>query len=365
MAGEAAFDYCLMNGSGLTSILTSGVLMDLNDITTLDTNHSWWDRKSVEEFTLGGTIFTMTGDISLMTGISQIVYYFNKQLIEQNALEDPYTLVNEGKWTLDKTIEMATAVANDLNGNGKMDREEDIFGLCCEGLSMIYAAQSADVSFTGKDEAGMPCVDMPQERAATVVEKLQPFYNAGNIVLMSDKITGYTNTFFELFVPALQEGRTLFFNNQLLIALNLREMDTDFGILPSPKYDEAQENYCCPISYWWATFVTVPVTNNRLDMTGHVLESVGHYSQKLVTPALIEKSIQGKTFRDEESSAMLELILDNRVYELASIYDWGGINSMFAQLAKTTSGFASTYASKEKAAISAIEKTIQEIEALG
>ena len=41
MAGESAFDYCLMNGSGLPSILTSGMLTDLNDITTLDTGHSW------------------------------------------------------------------------------------------------------------------------------------------------------------------------------------------------------------------------------------------------------------------------------------------------------------------------------------
>lgn len=364
MAGETFIDYCLMNGSGLSSILTAGMLIDLNEISTLDTSHTWWDQKSVEEFTLSDTLYTVTGDISLMTGMAPITYFFNKELVELHSLEDPYTLVNEGEWTLDKSIEMAYAVVQDVNGNGQVDIEEDVFGICWESNSMTYAVHAADIRITAKDEEGMPYISVDREKAASVVEKLYPVFQDQNVSLMSDKISGYNNTFVDLFVPALQEGRSLFYNNQLLVTLNLREMDADFGILPPPKYDAEQEEYCCPVSYWWATFVVMPVTNSRWDMTGHVLDATGYYSQKLVTPAFIEKSIQGKTFRDEESTAMLELILDNRVYELAAIYNWGGINSMFADLSKSGKGFASTYAGKEKGAVSAIEKTIAEIEAL-
>lgn len=366
LAGETFIDYCLMNGNGLSSVLTAGMLVDLNTISTIDSSHTWWDAKSVEEFTLGGTLYTMTGDISLLTSFAPITYFFNKDLIENYSLEDPYTLVQEGKWTIDKSIEMAYAVVNDVNGNGEVDIEEDVFGICWESTSMVYAVHSADVTLTEKDSDGYPYLAVDQERVASVVEKLQAFFNDKTVSLLADNIKGYNNTFVDLFVPALQEGRTLFYNNQLLVALNLREMDADFGILPSPKYDETQEKYCCPVSYWWASFVIVPVTNDHLDMTGNVLEATGYYSQQYVTPAYIEKSIQGKTFRDEESTAMLELILDSRVYELAAIYNWGSINSMFGGFATSTkSQFASTYAGKEKGATTALEKTVDEIKALG
>lgn len=365
LAGETFIDYCLMNGDGLRSILTAGMLVDLQDISTLDVSHSWWDAKSVEEFTLGKTLYTVTGDISLLTSFAPITYFFNKDLIENHSLEDPYTLVQEGKWTIDKSKEMAYAVVNDVNGNGEVDIEEDVFGICWESNSMIYAVHSADVTLTEKDSDGYPYLAVDQERAASVVEKLQAFFNDKNVSLLANNISGYNNTFVDLFVPALQEGRALFYNNQLLVALNLREMDADFGILPSPKYDEEQENYCCPVSYWWASFVVVPVTNDHLDMTGNVLEATGYYSQQYITPAYIEKSIQGKTFRDEESTAMLELILDSRVYELAAIYDWGSINSMFGGFATSTkTQFASTYAGKEKGATTALEKTVDEIKTL-
>lgn len=365
MAGEQLIDYCLMNGSGLSGILTSGLLHTLGDIPTLDTSQSWWDERSVKEFTLGDTLYTVTGDISLNTSFAPITYFFNKKLIEDHSLEEPYTLVQEGRWTIDKLKEMVCTVAQDTNGNGDIDIEEDTFGICWESNSMTYAVHSAGVTLTDRDADGYPIIAVDKERAASTVEKIQSFMTDANVSMLSDNITGYNNTFFDLFVPALQEGRSLFFNNQLLVAMDLREMDTDFGILPSPKFEEAQENYCSPVSYWWATFVIVPVTNDQLERTGHVLDATGYYSQSLVTPAYIEKSIQGKTFRDEESTAMLELILDSRVYEIAAIYDWGGINTMYTTLAKdNTKQFTSLYASKEAGANTALQKIIDAIKDL-
>ncbi|MBQ3815981.1 MAG: hypothetical protein II836_07980 [Clostridia bacterium] len=163
------------------------------------------------------------------------------------------------------------------------------------------------------------------------------------------------------------ENRLLFFSNQLLVALNLREMDSDFGILPHPKLEETQADYLCPVSYWWATFAVVPKANNRYDLTGDMMEAMGYYSQQLVTPAYMEKSISGKSLRDEDSLEMLDIILSRRVYELAAIYDWGGVNSMFSHLSTSSNPkFASAYKSVQKMSAKALEKTITEIrESLG
>lgn len=367
LSGETTVDLCMMNGSGMVTMMSSGLLQNLHDIPGIDFSHSWWDADSVEEFNVMGALFAVTGDISLGISFSPITYFFSKKLVEDHQLEDPYTLVKEGSWTNDKVIEMATAVASDVNGNGNIDLEEDHFGIALEAVSMVYAVHAADISLTDKDADGVPYVNVDQERASSLTEKLAPFYQNKNVTMLNSYISGYSNNFFELFLPSLQENRVLFFNNQLLVALDLREMDSDFGILPPPKYDEAQENYCCPVSYYWATFATVPKTNSRLELTGHMMEAMGYYSQQTVTPTYIEKTVQGKTLRDEESIEMLELILDNRVYELAAIYDWGGVNTIFDKIAyDPATQFASKYASIQKVADKMLSRTIDEIrESLG
>jgi hypothetical protein len=107
--------------------------------------------------------------------------------------------------------------------------------------------------------------------------------------------------------------------------------------------------------------------NSRGDLTGDMMEAMGYFSQQLVTPAYMEKTIQGKTLRDEDSLEMLDIILNHRVYELAVIYDWGGINSMFSQLSTNASAkFSSAYKSVQKMSNKALDKTINEIrESLG
>ena len=38
-------------------------------------------------------------------------------------------------------------------------------------------------------------------------------------------------------------NRTMYLNGPFTSALSYRAMETDFGIIPYPKYDEAQQNY--------------------------------------------------------------------------------------------------------------------------
>ena len=362
LGGETSIDISLMNGSSLPTVLSSGLLQNLYSFDRIDFSHSWWDQTSVEEFTIMGTLFAVTGDISLGISLSPITYFFNKKMVTDSNLEDPYTLVREGRWTADKSFEMCEAVAQDVNGNGTIDVEEDHFGMALEPLSMAYAVYASGVNLTSKDEEGVPYIDVDAEGAVAVLDKYLPFFNNSQVTMFSSKISGYSNVFRELFLPSLMENRLLIFSNQLLVALNLREMDSDFGIVPYPKLEESQADYLCPVSYWWATFAVIPKVNSRYDLTGDMMEAMGYYSQQLIMPAYMEKSIQGKSLRDEDSLDMLNLILSHRVYELAAIYDWGGINSMFSEMSGNPSAnFASTYKSKQKAAGKNLDKTIAEI----
>ncbi|MBQ7983852.1 MAG: hypothetical protein IJ302_09785 [Clostridia bacterium] len=358
MAAEDVVDLGMINAQGLPNLMGTGALVDLLTLPNIDFSHSWWDQNSRAELTMLDKMYAVTGDISLYISFAPISYFFNKQLVETLGLEDPYTLVREGQWTLDKAIALSAEAAHDLNGDGTMTID-DRYGMLCESNTLTYAVHACGVSLTDKDADGLPVLNVDVERATALTETMVPFMNDKNVTLMSNYQSGYNNTFTELFMPMFRENRALFFSNQLLVALDLRNMDADFGILPPPKLDETQEDYMCSINDHWGTFIVMPVTNTEYEMTGHVVESMGFWGQQLIKPAFIDTTVRDKALRDEDSSEMIDIILNNRVYDLASFYNWGSINTMFASLATSPNKqYASELARIEKKTKALIEKTI-------
>jgi hypothetical protein len=162
-------------------------------------------------------------------------------------------------------------------------------------------------------------------------------------------------------------GRTeeVFVNDRALMCVQVlsccrlyREMGSDFGILPMPKLDEAQEKYC---SYMCgSTCITIPKTNPDQDRTGLILEALSAESRRLVIPAYYDVALSAKYLRDEGSYHMLDIILDNRVYDICTtIYDWGGFTAQVSNLAKKGDpNFASVIDKNESKVEAAIQKTI-------
>ena len=79
----------------------------------------------------------------------------------------------------------------------------------------------------------------------------------------------------------------MLFGSQVLLKLQiLRDYDTDFGIIPFPKYDELQEKYQSSV---WNGLVCVPVTAKDYSLSGAVLETMAYYSQSTLMPAYYDK----------------------------------------------------------------------------
>ena len=353
LAGEDLIDFGLMNGSNLPKFIGTDYLIELTDL-DLQLDKSWWDQYSIEEFTPFDRLYTATGDISLNAAYAPITIFFNKVLVKDFNLGDPYQMVYDGKWTIDKSMEMCYEVAEDLNGNGEVD-VEDRFGMLFEAATLAYMVQSTGERFTKKDADGVPQPTINTDRTAKVLDKFIPFMEDKATNILSNNYTGYKNAFTDLMLPMFIDNRGLFYNNQLLVALNLRDMEADFGVLPTPKLEESQDKYYVPYSNWWATFVTVPVTNTQHDMTADVIDSMGYHSQQNIIAAYIDVTVMDKALRDEDSVAMLDIILNNRVYDIGQIFSWditGVINI-------NTPNLASTYASKEASINQKMAATIE------
>ncbi|MGM9624699.1 MAG: hypothetical protein ACI3XM_03215, partial [Eubacteriales bacterium] len=114
-------------------------------------------------------------------------------------------------------------------------------------------------------------------------------------------------------VACFKAGRSLFYNETMGNAQKLREMTLDFGILPGPKFDEAQESYynCGGNPY----FMCVLTTNGDLERTGIVMEALAYASIDTVKVAAYDEMLEGKVSRDNDSEAMLDIIYSSLIYD--------------------------------------------------
>ena len=161
-------------------------------------------------------------------------------------------------------------------------------------------------------------------------------------------------------MPKLMADELLFYTNQLLVTLNLRAMENDFGIVPMPKYDEKQEDYYSIANTWFSDHIIVPATSSDLELVGHLLDAMGYYGQQYITTAFIDESIISKGIRDEDSLNMINLIHSNQIFDVGLLFNWGGMTGMLQGMSRSgTANFASSWASIEESVKTGIEDTMK------
>ena len=332
-AAAVDFDIALTTGSNLPKLFAlPDAMYDLNTIPEFDMDKSWWNQNSINEFTLGGKLRVVTGDITMWRSLGTVVFFFNKKLLADNGLENPYNLVREGKWTWNKLVDMAKEVVTDLNGDNKIDRNDQIGLVSTDGMLSASVITSGE-RFTLKDEDGMPALNKDFDKISSIIDKVYPLVRNDDYTYATTDLYGrFSNPFFEFTMPKFRDNQALFYEQQLMVALNLRDMEADFGILPYPKLDEAQTDYYSMNSDWFLKYVWIPTSNDDTDKAVNIIQALGYYGQQIVIPAVFDVTITGKVVRDEDSLEMLELINNTQVYDIISVYNWGGMMGIYAKI---------------------------------
>ena len=348
MAGDDSFDLIWMGSQFITKLSLDGLLADMNSIPTLDLTNDWWDQKAYQNLKIGDRIYMTTGDISVMGNYATYVISFNKTLHSEHKLEDLYSLARDGKWTMDKFSELARLVSGDLDGNGKYD-ENDLYGFMTYGSDYPGFMLASGGSFA-KIEGENITTNYNNERVITMLTKLSE---------LKSENCSYHFPNDEVATKIFTEGRTLF-SFRTLINLNFyRNMNTDYGILPMPKYDEEQAEYYCGVHAYGLSLIGMPVTNTDYERTGTILELMGWKSREVLTPAFYETTLKGKYFRDDESGEMLDIIFSSRVYDIGYYSNWGGLHTRLESMSSNKSdNFASVFASIESSVDEAVTETI-------
>ncbi|MFQ9148868.1 MAG: hypothetical protein ACLR5G_11635, partial [Eubacteriales bacterium] len=307
-----------------------------------------------EQLSIEGKLFGTTGDMLIMDNEATYGVLFNKKLAGDYGFEDFYSMVRDGTWTIDYMTECAKIAAKDLDGDGVMG-EKDQWGCIGEPFNTYAYMVGCGVQACKKDKDDSPVFTVNGERFHDSFVKAIELNRDDKVTMFSDNFKA-ADVFADVIDPTFSEGRALFNVAGLVRVTVFRSMETDFGILPMPKLDKDQKEYYSILTIYNAGSISIPTTADA-ERSGAVIEALSAESYYTLTPAYYDTVLKTKAARDEASSEMLDIIFANRIFDVAIMYDWGGIISAIYNL-KNEDKLTSTVDSKLKSAQKELEKTI-------
>ncbi len=352
-AADTSFDLMTVDLAGTRTFFNENLVLDFNEMPGIDLSMPWWDQNAQEKLSIDGKLWYALSDFLITYLDNSRGVYFNKQLFEDLQLEDPYALVREGKWTLSKLYEMGTQAISDLDGNQVMNDQDRYAMTAFANPAQLYEAflTASESEIMQQGANGIPYFYCYEDRFLDVAEQLLAVFNSDDFTYYppADSITIF------------MENRSLFLTWTLYAATQLRAMDTDFGILPLPKYDESQADYWCVCPQPHTLMIPLHVDQAR---TGIILEAMAYYSspyyngEESVIYSYFEKAVKGKTTRDAESLEMLDII-KNSISYLIKLDDSAMTNAINTAFKNGQNQFASIIAKTRKAADNTLAKVYE------
>ena len=304
-AGDDSYQMVLTHVyQGVTDLITSNALYDIGELESVNLDAPYWATELMEEVKVNDKYLIGNNDFCL-SAVKIVV--FNKDLMSEYNLKEPYDNVRNMTWTLDKLIEMASTVSSD-NGDGKWD-EKDIYGISGWGwVPLISFVTSSDMKIVDRDESDYfkLAYENNSEKMISLIDKIMGMYQADYSYFW--KSTGGTELKFA-------DGNTLFQLIDSTALTSYRDEDIRFGVLPYPTWDENQTEYK---SLNWNGIFGVPGSIKNHEMVGDVLELMGYYTAD-VKVAYYEKLLGSKLAEAPDDAEMLDLIWNSQVSDVGLI----------------------------------------------
>ena len=357
-AGSDDYDLgYLYIGDSLT-MSQNGLLYEINSVPYIDLEKPWWDKDVVNDLSIANKLFGVAGDFCFAHYSAVMPIFFNKQMLANLGLEDPYQLVHDGKWTLEKFAELSKDASIDIDGNGTWNQHDQYGFMSLNFLVYPSFMLSVGERFVRKDANDLPYFAAGSPRFIDAYERIIDILNNNNRFFDADAAGNhrYQDTMF----PGNQ---ALFWHELMNWSKILREMEADFGIIPTPKFDEEQEHYYSRV--FNATMMAIPVTVSDVERTGIILEALCAESYYSVKPVYYDTMLKTKISRDDESGEMLDIIFANRIYDMGYLYWNGPVLDPYVSLARSGSTDIMSYIERNESRIeTAIGRTVTAIEDL-
>lgn len=340
--------HLIMNSlsGGINTLTSGGLLLDLKELPYVSLDSELWNASMVKNMSFDDKLYFTTGPISLSYFTTPIAMMMNLRLADEYKIDNIYETVKSGKWTVDLLYSYFKDAAIDLNNDSKMD-ENDFYGLVIDGSFGNVLFNSTGISSIVDNKLNL---DSPE--AIDVIDKFSGMFKNRDVVY-NDRNGSDSGA------PIFKNGNAIFMDYTMLGISNMRDMNDDFAIIPTPKYDESQEQYNTVCNTWLPSGVAVPINCSNTERTGLVMETMAYYSNEYLTPAYYEVTLKGKVARDDDSSVMLDLIYANTYFDMVTAFNFNELGVLIRDtVLGETENFSSAYASKKDAAQAEYDKIL-------
>ena len=321
------------------------LLQNFNQYEGIKLDSEWWDQNIINDLSIGDTCFVLTGDIGTMYKKSIAVIMFNKELLETvdySEIGNPYALRHNRLWTIEKMVELGQLVSEDMNSDDQYD-ENDRYGLIYFCNIASSAMIGAGVKYTTKNSDGIPELTFYDETTVDILYELSELLYEKTLAWSWNANGKNEDTAFKMF----QQDQGLFYYGELHAVATMRSMVSNFGILPMPLFDDAQESYHHTVNPDVAAFYVVPVTNEDSERTGLIMDALGAASRDYLTEAYYEKVLMGRVTRDEESRETLDIVINTINYDIGIQADIGIAEMMKKLVDSCKTDLAGEWSSQE------------------
>jgi len=358
-AGTDDFDICVQIDRYAFSLALGGYLLPSDQLPYADITKPWYMHDVTESMKIGGKYYVVESNENLSLYQCTDVLYFNKKLVADLGFDSPYGLVKNGTWTYDKFFDLCRAGVADIDGDGMMT-DADRYGIASsddilfrnfwESSGIQSVTKNSDGEFVLNIAGNEKLYNILDKAYQNLFEGVKIYFAAGKDRADTIKTTAeYQDISTYQFVNDL----ALFYPSMLIRTEKMRNMETDFGIIPYPKYDENQSRYYVRSGGGWPKVVPSHALNP--ERTSVILEALAAESKNTVVPAFIEVNLRTKMARDDESAEMLDLIFDSGFGDVGTFL-WLDIRGALEEAARQNK-----YASMVEKKSAAFEKTLSKV----
>lgn len=366
------FDVILDRRNKLASLSRSGYLYNFNNL-NIDYTTPWWDANCAADYDINGKLFFMANDVSVSNLAGARFFYFNKDMIDEYKLQQPYDLVAKDQWTLENLLSLVSAVRVE-NGDG-VQNGQDFYGLLTEtgsNSNVLHLLVGCGTKFSEFDSTGLLTTTVNNQKTDDILTKvanvLKTNPQQGNAcaidyaAVASGADTSSFNNKYDYGRSLFAEGHFLFVHGNMHIASQFSDMVYNYGVVPNPKYNTDQKEYAHKMDAYSIIWAIPNHPGLNTEKISYVMDFWAYTSSQTVMPTYYEITIKTRRVQDPTASDMLDTVKATIQYDLSELY---GVNITDTLLtAYKTGNLSSTWKSKKNAIEISLQKLVDDIDSL-
>ena len=291
-----------------------GYCVNLANTKYIDLTGPWWPSVYIERLICNDQVYALVcnSDHQTLSNLSGI--FFNKKLLEDYQIENPYDLVDNNEWTVGKLKELIKGTYQDSNHNQKVDKE-DQFGLSTSTnarLTCWYFGMG--VKLVTKNGDGELELTVTDDRTDQVIDAILDLFSTDDSFIVD---TCNVDSNFGMFM----EERVAFYLAVLYLPelISSKNLDINYGAVPHPKLDASQDQYYTHIPNnhpaWY-----IPTSAQDVDCSSAVVECMSSEAYRQVEPVYYDTCIKLRFAPDERLADMYDLIRKSITFDFNYVF---------------------------------------------